>query len=141
MSLHTGRRRAAFALLICFALVLLAAPPAPAGARIVVVVNKGKPNPQSADVKSRKVDMVYFQNGDPDATYKVVWTDKVHGSPFVAPGAPAEKSSITIAPFAAPSGPFRVHDLAKSGQKYTYDLMATRSGKTTRAGAGSVIVE
>ena len=112
---------------------------APAGSKIVVGIKDGKPAPQNADVQSRKVDTVYFQNSD-SVSYEIVFTDKTNGSPFQAPGTLKEKSKISLAAFRPPSGPFKVHDLAKPG-KYPYDVMAVRNGKTTRAGGGSVIVE
>jgi|ERR1022692_339261 hypothetical protein len=112
---------------------------APEGLKIVVGIKDGKPNPQNADVQSRKVDTVYFQNSGSEA-YEIRFTDKTNGSPFQAPGTPADKSKISLRAFQPPSGPFKVHDLATPG-KYPYDVMVVRGGKTSRAGGGSVVVE
>ena len=119
-------------------LVLTAAPP---GARLYLAIKGGKPSPLNLDVTQRKVDVVFFQNND-SVTYKIVWTDKAYGSPFVAPNSPADKSTITLQPFTGQaSGPWKVHDQAKSGQRYSFDIMADRSGKLSRAGSGTVTVE
>ena len=125
-------------LLSCASCLLLTA--APPGAKLVVGIKNGKPTPSNLDVTQRKVDLVYFQNND-TVTYKIVWTDKNYGSPFVAPNSPPEKGVITLQPFTSPSGPWKVHDQAKSGQRYTFDIMADRAGKASRVGSGTVTVE
>src|SRR5580658_4541328 len=81
-------------------LLLTAAPP---GAKLVVSIKNGKPTPSNLDVTQRKVDLVYFQNND-TGPYKIVWTDKNYGSPFVAPNSPPDKGTFTLQPFTGPSG-------------------------------------
>jgi hypothetical protein len=127
-------RYAAVVVLLSFAIGLSAAD------KVIIQIKDGKATPTSADVKDRKTDTVYFQNNGP-ATYKIVWTDKANGSPFDAPGTPADKTSITLKPFLGPSGARKIHTGAKSGQKYPYDIMADHDGKLTRAGSGTVVVE
>jgi hypothetical protein len=127
---------------LCCASSLLMTPAAaaPPGARLVVGIKDGKPSPQNLDVTNRKADMIYFQNND-SVTYKIVWTDKNYGSPFVAPNSPLDKGTINLEPFTGPSGPRKIHDQAKPGQRYAFDVMKVKDGKTTRAGSGSVVVE
>src|SRR5258707_14445264 len=122
----------AIAVVLCLAAAGFAAAPA----RLVVAIKDGKPNPQNLTVASRKTDAIYFQNNDTVA-YKIVWTDRNYGSPFLAPGTPGAKGTITLEPFTGLAGPRKVHDQVKSGQKYSYDVMAVRGGKSTRAGSGN----
>ncbi|GEM_PF-6299539 len=129
--------RSLAALTLLFTLAVVAAPP---GARLMVQIKSGRATPSNLDIASRKTDQVYFQNND-SVTYKIVWTDKNYGSPFVAPNTPADKSSFNVEPFQGPAGPRKVHDAAKSGQRYSYDIMTVRDGKTSRAGSGTVTVE
>jgi len=136
-----SRCLALIVLLSCTSCLLLTpAAAAPPGARLVVGIKGGKPSPQNLDVTQRKTDLIYFQNNDA-VTYKIVWTDKNYGSPFVAPNSPPDKGTITLEPFTGPSGPRRVHDQAKAGQRYSFDIMAVRGDKSTRAGSGTVTVE
>jgi hypothetical protein len=133
-----SRCLALIVLLCCTSCLLLTA--APPGAKLVVGIKNGKPSPSNLDVQQRKVDLVYFQNND-TVTYKIVWTDKNYGSPFVAPNSPPDKGTITLQPFTGPSGQGKIHDQAKSGQRYTYDILSVKDGKGTKVGSGTVTVE
>ena len=137
-----SRCLALIVLLFCISCLLLTpAAAAPPGARLFLGIKGGKPSPANLDVPQRKTDLVFFQNND-SVTYKIVWTDKNYGSPFVAPNSPAEKGIINLPAFSAqPSGPWKVHDQAKSGQRYSFDIMSVKDGKSTRVGSGTVTVE
>ncbi len=136
-----SRCLALFVLLCCPSSMLMTkAAAAPPAAKLVLGIKGGKPSPANLDVTQRKTDLIYFQNND-SVTYKIVWTDKNHGSPFLAPGTPADKGTITLEPFTGPAGPRKVPEGVKSGQRYSFDIMAVKNGKTSRAGSGTVIVE
>lgn len=115
----------------------LAAPPA--GKRLTVVIRDGKPDPQNVEINDRKTDTLFLQNTGA-IVYKIVWTDKNYGSPFMPPGTPNAKATITIDAFGT-KGPLIVNTGVKSGQRYSYDVIGVRAGKESRAGGGSVVVQ